>query len=163
LVQGHTASDFKAALRTMLTRLYNLLSGLFPKNVQAFLVSLLAVLILPLAPLLAEFTIDGRIESQSWTATGVTFTAAIALASRNQLVLILGMVGAALLAFVYGIELTFSEMARRGHEIQPLDVSSYASLISARPAECVIGATAVVHVFERIGRHLIEGKAFLEL
>jgi hypothetical protein len=126
------------------------------KRLSAFVLSLVCGLVVPLSPLPAELWVRGRIDPVSWFAVGVTYVAGIGLVSRNQAVLILLLVAAAALAFIYGVDMKSGldwDLAHPGGKLPPLD---------ALGAQLAIALASLMYVLERIGRHLVDDRPFPE-
>jgi hypothetical protein len=122
-----------------------------------FVVSVACGIGVPLAPLEAERWVKGEIDSVSWLATGVTYVAAIGLVSSSSAILIVSLLGAAALAFVYGVnmEMIFAALHEHPpHQLPPPDASF---------ARVGIEVMSVIYLAERTMMHLIDNKPFLEV
>jgi len=122
-----------------------------------FVVSVACGIGVPLAPLEAERWVKGEIDSVSWFATGVTYVAAIGLVSSSSAILIVSLLGAAALAFVYGVNMEMIFAALREHpphQLPPPDASF---------AKVGIGVMSCIYLAERSLIHLIDNKPFLEV
>jgi hypothetical protein len=122
---------------------------MFPKHVTQFVISVLFTILLPLAPLAAlaeERTFTG-IKPEDLLPVAATYTLAIGAASRDMLILILGMVTAFPMIFLYGAELRAAS-------------GSHGSLWYAAP---VVLMFAMEHLYERWDRHMINREPFLEV
>jgi hypothetical protein len=125
-------------------------------RMQAFLVSLLAGVFLPLMPIYFELVIrDVRVDT--WTGAAITYTAALGLASRNQSVMVGAWVVAVILAFVYGGELVKEPAAAEG------GIGRIPWLFSSIPAQLAMLIFAAAYVMERFARHVLEARPFLDM
>lgn len=59
--------------------------------------------------------VRGEIDSVSWFATGVTYVLAIGLVSNSSAILIVSLLGAAALAFLYGVNMELRFAALHEH------------------------------------------------
>lgn len=126
------------------------------KRFTAFVLSLVCGLVVRLSPLPAELWVRGRIDALSWFAVGVTYVTGIGLVSRNQAVLILLLVAAAALAFIYRVDMKGWldwALALPGRRPPSLD---------ALGAQLAIALASLMYVLERIGRHLVDDRPFAE-
>jgi hypothetical protein len=122
----------------------------------AFILSLVCGIVMPLSTLPAEGWVRGEIDGVSWFSAGVTYVAAIGLVSSYKPGLIVMLLAAAALAFVYGVDLkgVFDwAQANPGKPSPPLD---------ALWAQAVIAFASVTYILERVGRHLIDNRPFPE-
>jgi hypothetical protein len=126
------------------------------RRLGIFGLSLLCGIALPLSTLPAEQLVKGEIDGVSWFAAGVTYAAGIGLVSRSSSTLLLMLLGAIFLAFVYGVDMTKEVDWPQMHQQGPPPP------LHALWAEIVIGFACLVYCFERFGRHIVEGRPFLE-
>lgn len=126
------------------------------RRLVAFFLSLLCGIFVPLSTLPAEFLVRGEIDGVSWFSAGVTYVAAIGLVSRSKSILIIMLIAAAVLAFVYGVDMkdVFDYVRDHpGKSSPPHDV---------RGAKLAIAGASLMYTFERVWRHLIENRPFPE-
>jgi hypothetical protein len=105
--------------------------------------------------LAAEYFVTGAVLPASWSAVGVMYVAGVGLVSRNQGVLVMMLLVAAALAFVYGVDMkdAYDHVTAGAASGPPRSVPFVRWLILF--AMCVYGG-------ERAIRRLFEGKPFLE-
>ena len=111
---------------------------------------------MPLSTLPAEAWVRGDIDGVSWFSAGVTYVAGIGLVSSSKACLILMLLAAAVLAFVYGVDMKGVgdwTPANPGKPVPPLNVVV---------AQGVIATASFMYFFERVGRHIIENRPFPE-
>jgi hypothetical protein len=126
------------------------------QRLVAFLLSLLCGIIVPLSTLPAEAWVRGEIDGVSWFSAGVTYVAGIGLVSSSKPGLILMLIAAGVLAFVYGVDMKGIAdwiQANQGKASPPLNVTL---------AQWMIGIASTMYAVERVGRHLIENRPFPE-
>jgi hypothetical protein len=127
------------------------------KRAAHFSLSLACDVAVPLSPLEAEHWVTGDVDVVSWFATGVTYVAAIGLVSRSAAILILSLLAAVGLAFVYGVDM---ESIFAAHHAQPpVDLPHLDPLLAVR----AIDAASAIYCVERVLLHLIDDKPSLEL
>jgi hypothetical protein len=120
----------------------------------AFVLSLVCGIGVPLSTLPAESWVRGDIDAVTWFSAGVTYVAGIGLVSSSKAGLIVMLIAAGGLAFVYGVDLKgVVDFSQLGKPPPPPN---------AILAQGAIAAAAVMYTFERIGRHLIEKRPFPE-
>ena len=124
---------------------------------QAFIVSLVAGLLFPLIPIIAEYgttvpqTGVEMVRLEVWAVTSVVFIAAIGMMSRHQAVLVTAFFFSALDAIIYGTS--------------RVPALKEAAFVKNGPTICAVmfGVYGFAYVVERLGRHVIEGQPFLEI
>jgi hypothetical protein len=122
-----------------------------------FALSQLCGVAVPLCPLAAEYWVKREIDGASWFAAGVTYVAGVGLVSRRPALMVVMLLGAAALAFFYGVDMQSGYDAQRYLHLAnppPLD---------ATPARILIGGSAAIYCGERALRHLFTDEPFLEL
>jgi hypothetical protein len=120
----------------------------------AFFLSLVCGIGVPLSTLPAESWVRGDIDGVTWFSAGVTYVAGIGLVSNSKAGLIVMLIAAGGLAFVYGVDMKgVVDFAQQGKPPSPPN---------AILAQWAIAAAAVMYTLERIGRHLIEDRPFPE-
>jgi hypothetical protein len=131
-------------------------AGEVVERTGSFALSQLCGVAVPLCPLAAEYWVKSEIDGSSWFAAGVTYFAGVGLASRRPAIMIAMLLGAALLAFFYGVNMQLGYDAVKYLHLAkppPLDAS---------PARILIGVAAAIYYGERVVRHLFKGEPFLE-
>lgn len=119
---------------------------------QPFIVSLLAGVCVPLLPLAAEAGLTNQVQPENWALTAIVYVAAVGLCSRNQAIMVAGLVLSSFCGFLYaGILL-------RGQSQPPVFFAAYGPVLS----QCLIGSFVVAFIIERYGRHCVDGELFLE-
>jgi hypothetical protein len=121
----------------------------------AFVLAVLCGIGVPLSPIGAEWFVTAGVEPVSWFAVGVTYVAGVGLVSKSQTILIVALLSASALAFVYGVDM-------KGL----YDAAHMASPAPLRPldpdlAKWAIGFATLLYLVERGSRHLVVGKPFL--
>lgn len=119
------------------------------KRLLTFVLSLVCGIALPLAPVVAEGYLKGSIDEVTWFSAGVPYVAAIGLVSKSREVLLLMLIGALALAFLYGVDL----MA---------DLDKHPKPFSSTSAQYGIFATSIAYLIERVGLHLFDNRPFPE-
>jgi hypothetical protein len=126
------------------------------RRIATFVLSLVCGIVVPLSTLPAEHWVRGEIDGVSWFSAGVTYVAGIGLVSSYRAGLIIMLIAAGLLAFVYGVDMkgVFDwSQANPGKPSPPLDVGW---------AQYAITTASLMYAFERVGRHLVEDRPFPE-
>ena len=119
---------------------------------QAFIVSIVAGIIFPGLPILAEYGITDAIRPDTWSLTGIVYAAAVGLVSRHQAIAISSFVFSAVCALIYA-----AEILDAGRHPQALFIQ-HGTEISVG----VLYFFAVAYFVERFGRHFYENEPFLE-
>ena len=114
----------------------------------------------PLSPLGAEYFVTTRIAPVSWFAVAVTYVAGVGLVSKSRTVLVSALIGASVIAFIYGVNMKGAFDAAQVSAT--LKQSSAAPPLDPTAAIWMTGAATLVYLVEILGRHLIVGKPFLE-
>ncbi len=122
--------------------------------------ALLCGVAVPLSPLGAEYFVTARIEAVSWFAVAVTYVAGVGLVSKSRTVLVSALVGASVIAFIYGVDMKGSFDAIQASAALRISLASPA--LDPTAAIWMTGGATLVYLVERLGRHLIDGKPFLE-
>ncbi|UCV04978.1 hypothetical protein [Dechloromonas denitrificans] len=117
----------------------------FSKEVEAFGVSIVFVIVLPLVPVFAEYVIKNDLASATATLAASMYSLTIGTSSRNPLLLALGVVAGLAFAMLFGAVLNAA------------NIPSYTTVA----ALITIAAFALVHACERWNRHAVEKKSFL--
>jgi hypothetical protein len=127
------------------------------RRTAAFLLSLLCGVVVPLSTLEAEAWVTGDIDGVSWFSVGVTYVAGIGLVSSSKSGLIVMLLVASLLAFVYGVNMKGAfdwKLAHPGAGVAPFG--------NVWIAQSMIGVASLTYMFERVGKHLFDNKSFPE-
>jgi hypothetical protein len=126
------------------------------KRLVAFALSLVCGIVVPLSTLPAEAWVRGEIDGVSWFSAGVTYVAGIGLVSSTKAGLIVMLIAAGGLAFVYGVDMkgVFDWSSANPGRLSPP--------LNAVVAQGAIAAASLMYTFERIGRHLIDNRPFPE-
>ena len=125
------------------------------------MLALLCGVAVPLSPLGAEYFVSARIEPVSWFAVAVTYVAGVGLVSKSRTVLVSALLGASVVAFIYGVDM------KGAFDAAQLSATLRVNLVPApldHPAAAIwmTALATLVYLVERLGRHLIDGKPFLE-
>ena len=110
----------------------------------------------PLSPLVAEYVVTHDIMQSSWSAVGVTYVAGVGLVSNNQNIRFLGLFLAAVLAFLYGVDMEDAYAHMHLHAAG----APHPHAVTA--VKWMILAASMEYGLERAGRHLFGGKPFWE-
>jgi hypothetical protein len=125
-------------------------------RLAAFALSLLCGIVVPLSTLPAEAWVRGEIDGVPWFSAGVTYVAGIGLVSNSKAGLIVMLVGAGVLAFVYGVDMKgVFDLAQANPGKLPVP-------LNAVVAKVAIAVASLLYVVERVGRHLINDQPFPE-
>ncbi len=125
------------------------------RRLGAFLLAVGCGIAVPLSPIGAERFVTGQVEPVSWFAVSVTYVAGIGLVSKSQSILVLSLLAAFVLAFIYGVDMERAYDA--SHRTPALHIELDPSV-----AIWMIGMASFAYLAERVGRHLVDGKPFLE-
>ena len=115
-------------------------------NWQQFCFSLIAQLLLPLAPVAIEFWLTGDIGEQTITITAAMYSIAIGVSTKNLGILGLSIVVAVLYSSLFG----FSVSGNNAH----FSVKA--------PAILTIIFFMIIHAAERYKRHVKQGELFMD-
>ena len=116
---------------------------MFPKHVTQFVASIPFAIVLPLAPLMAIQSVGSQmVKPGDWLPLGATYTAALGAASRELLVLILGLFAAFPMVFLYGADLQ-----------KPLDGTLGENAVTL--TKMIVIAFTIQHTYERWLRHIM--------
>ena len=124
------------------------------------LLAILCGVAVPLSPLGAEYFVTGRIEPVSWFAVAVTYVAGVGLVSKSRTVLVSALLGASVIAFIYcvGMKGAFGAV----HASNMLRMSVAQPALDPQAAIWMTTGATLVYLVGRLGRHLVDGKPFLE-
>src|ERR1700728_1125529 len=116
------------------------------RQLLEFGASLICGIALPPSPLVALWWVRGEVDGLEWFAVGVPYVAGIGLVSKNRAVLIIMLVAALALAFIYGVDLKdVYDLMREGSRTDP-------ELHVGIP-EATIAFASALYAIERAGRH----------
>jgi hypothetical protein len=124
---------------------------------QPFIVSIVAGILFPVLPLLAELLLTDHVKPETLTITAVVYVAAIGLVSRHQAVAISSLLASTLCAVIYGgYE---SGLGKDGPEaLSHINFVVYAPILTVGS----IAIYSLCYAIERFGRHYIQNEPFLE-
>ncbi len=120
---------------------------------QAFIVSIVAGCLLPMLPIMAEYGLTDTVPGEMWSVTGAVYTAAVGIASRNQIVVTSSFFCSTICAVIYGVE----KYVETNHTDMPY--VEYGPIITQTVLYCFVWGYAI----ERFGRHCVEKRPYLEL
>jgi hypothetical protein len=126
------------------------------RRLLAFVLSLVCGIVVPLSTLPAEAWVRGEIDGVSWFSAGVTYVAGIGLVSGSKAGLIIMLIAAGGLAFVYGVDM------KGVFDWTQANPGSHAPPLNVLVAQIAIAAASLMYAFERVGRHLVENRPFPE-
>lgn len=115
---------------------------------QHFGGSILAAIVLPLSPLLAEHFVVGSISVTGWMVTAIVFCASLAVYTQNALIIVASFIVIMGLAFIYGLSIK--------------DVNEYGTAgINGSIAGIVF--YTISHLFYRFDLHVTKGNDFMKI
>jgi hypothetical protein len=132
-------------------------AGEVVERIGSFALSQLCGVAVPLCPLAAEYWVKSEIDGASWFAASVTYAAGVGLASRRAVIMVVMLLGSALLAFIYGVDL------QSGYDAQKYLHLANPPPLNVLPARILIGFAVSLYCAERVKRHLLKDERFLEL
>ena len=126
------------------------------KRLGTFVLSLICGIFVPLSTLPAEWWVRGELDGVSWFSAGVTYVAGIGLISSMRGGLVVMLIAAGWLAFVYGVDMRgVFDWTQANPGKQPLP-------LNAIQAQLGIGFASLMYMVERFGRHVVQARPFLE-
>jgi len=127
---------------------------------QNFIAACAALLILPLMPLWFEWLFTRHVKHESLYITASMYTIALGLSSRMFIYLVLSLLAGLSSAAMYGWQVG----VEYGEQAQSLLLQSRAdpTWLLVKLSWDLILIAAVVHMFERMYRHLLLREAFFE-
>lgn len=120
---------------------------------QAFIVSVVAGCFLPMLPIMAEYSLTDTVQGETWSLTGVVYTAGVGIASRNEIVVISSFFCSTICAVIYVME----KYVETNHADMPY--VEYGPIIS----QAILYVFVWGYAIERFGRHCVEKRPYLEL
>jgi hypothetical protein len=121
---------------------------------QAFLVSIVAGILFPVVPILAELGLGEHLKPETLSVTAVVYTAAIGLVSRNQAILVSSLFCSLMCALIYAVD---------GLGVRDSRPTIFFVIYGPIITSGAIYFYSVCYAVERFGRHVVENEPFLEI
>lgn len=135
-------------------------TGFLPIPWENYILCLVFHLIVPLIPLVFERSFTGEVRPSSWLLVASCYLISLGVSSISRLYFGLTMVLGFLLAAVYGNQIG-RELPVAGSGAAPVGTAPIGVLAAPRWIVLTLAGFALVHAFERYGRHVVRKKPYL--
>jgi hypothetical protein len=119
---------------------------------QTYLASIIAGCLIPMLPIMVEYGLTHAVHTATFSVTGVVYTAAVGMTSRNRFVVFLSFFCATLCGVIYAGKL-YNDINQVN-----LPYVEYGPPI----AQFILYLFIIGYAIERFGRHYVEQKPFID-